>query len=296
MPASKTAEYVALYRALEGIETEREPLFRDPFAKAFLSPSLAFALRASTKRPLRAALLRYADWRAPGARTSAIARTCFIDDVARRAAAGGVGQLVLLGAGYDCRAHRLPELRDVRVFEVDRPDTQAAKRERLGRLRRPARGDIVYVAVDFERDDLRGRLGEAGWAADQPTLFVWEGVTNYLTADAVAETLTFVGQAAPGSRVVFTYIHRGVIDGSVRFEGGDKLVRSVQKLHEPWKFGLVPAELEGYLARFGLRLEENLGADEYRARYFEPRRVVDRGYAFYRIAVADVAPPRDREA
>jgi O-methyltransferase involved in polyketide biosynthesis len=96
--------------------------------------------------------------------------------------------------------------------------------------------------------------------------------------------------------VVFTYIHRGVIDGSVRFEGGDKLVRSVQKLHEPWKFGLIPAELEGYLARFGLRLEENLGADEYRTRYFEPRRVVDRGYAFYRIAVADVAPPRGREA
>src|SRR5437016_3359527 len=131
MAASRTAEYVAFYRALETIE--RRPRFRDPFAIEFLSRNLRMAVRVARHRFMRALLLRYADRRAPGARTSAIARTCFIDDFVRRATAQGVRQLVLLGAGFDCRAHRVPELRDVAVFEVDRHETQARKRALMAR-------------------------------------------------------------------------------------------------------------------------------------------------------------------
>src|SRR5688500_1819043 len=100
MPASKTAAYVALYRALDTCEPRRPPLFRDPFAAGFLSPGLQFALRIARIRGCRAALESYADWRAPGARSSAIGRTRFIDDVVRREMERGTRQLVLLGAGY----------------------------------------------------------------------------------------------------------------------------------------------------------------------------------------------------
>src|SRR5690242_18861096 len=107
MAASRTAEYVALYRALETIETRREPLFRDPFAQHLLTQSRARAYRLANRPWLRGVLEKYADWRAPGARTSAIGRTRFIDDVVRGEVARGVRQLVILGAGYDSRAHRL---------------------------------------------------------------------------------------------------------------------------------------------------------------------------------------------
>jgi methyltransferase (TIGR00027 family) len=287
MAASRTAEYVALYRALETTETRREPLFRDPFARHLLTGSRGRAYRLATISAMRAVLERYADWRAPGARTSAIGRTRFIDDVVRGQVARGVRQVVILGAGYDARAHRLEELAKLPVYEVDRADTQAEKRARIAVVP-GARKDVSYVAVDFEKQDLATRLADAGWRADRTSLFLWEGVTNYLDANAVATVLDMVGLTEKGSAIVFTYIHRGVIDGTVRFAGADKLVGNVERLGEPWRFGLLPDELPTYLAGFGLELEQDLGADEYRARYLGASSRFA-GYAFYRVAVARVA-------
>jgi O-methyltransferase involved in polyketide biosynthesis len=96
---------------------------------------------------------------------------------------------------------------------------------------------------------------------------------------------TWSALVATGSAIVFTYIHRGVIDGTKQFDGAPKLVGNVKRLGEPWQFGLVPEELESYLAGFALELEQDLGADEYRARYFGASARFA-GYAFYRIAVA----------
>ena len=286
MTTSRTAEYVALYRALETNERSREPLFRDPFASLFLRPRLARLLPLARVGPLRAVMEGYADWRAPGARTSAIGRTRFIDDTVRRAVTDGVTQLVILGAGYDCRAHRMPELRDVRVFEVDRAEIQARKRARISSGHLPGtRTDVAYVPVDFAKDDLAASLTSAGWDRARPSIVLWEGVTNYLTEDAVSKVLALIGTTAPGTTLVFTYIHRGVIDGTVSFAGAQKLVRSVRALGEPWTFGLRPDEVEPFVARFGLKLRENLGADEYRQRYLGAGARDLRGYAFYRVAV-----------
>ncbi len=292
MVASRTAEYVALYRALETTETRREPLFRDPYAKYLLSDSRAAALRLANVPGMRGMLERYADWRAPGARTSAIARTRFLDDVVRTEVKAGMRQVVILGAGYDSRAHRIDELANLRVYEVDRGDTQTEKRKRIETIK-GARQDVRYVAVDFEKQDLATQLADSGWRADRTTLYLWEGVTNYLDGGAVGRVLDMVGRTADGSAIAFTYIHRGVIDGSVKFEGADKLVGNVQRLGEPWRFGLVPEELRSYLKGFHLQLEQDLGADEYRARYFGTDAHFS-GYAFYRIAVARIAVKKRR--
>ena len=281
MPASRTAQYVALYRALETVERRRPPLFQDPYAIRFLSPGLGRAVRAAQRPAIHSLIARYADHRAPGARTSAIGRTKIIDDVLRSSVAAGVGQVVILGAGFDCRAHRLPELAGVSVFEVDRPDTQAEKRARLS----GAREDVYYVAVDFLRESVAERLGDAGWAAEAPTCFVWEGVTNYLTAAAVEEMLAWIGGTASGGTLVFTYIHGGLLDGSVHFAGGSRIMQNVRTLGEPWTFGLRPSEVGPLLERFGLTLREDLGADDYRRRTGLTNLS---GYAFYRLAVADV--------
>lgn len=288
MRSSRTAEYVALYRALETDERRRTPLFRDPLATAFLPRPLRAAVRLARAKPLRSLLERYADHRAPGARSSAICRTRFIDDFVTAELAAGAAQLVILGAGFDCRAHRLEALARCTVFEVDRPETQTRKRALLApRLSQfGTRADVRYVAVDFQRDALAERLVAAGWDSAQKTVFVWEGVTNYLSAAAVEDVLRFIGTSARGSAVVFTYLHRGVLDGSARFEGADKLVENVRRLGEPWTFGLRPEEVGAFVDRFGLALEENLGADEYRARYRWGAGM--RGYAFYRIAIARV--------
>jgi len=217
---SRTAAYVALYRALE--TQTKQPLFVDPLAAGFLPAHLRLLARAARLRSVAAVLERYADARAPGARTSAIARTRFIDDAVSRLAAE---QLVILGAGFDCRAHRLPSLAHARVFEVDRRATQDEKRRRLAS--RGVRADVRYVPVDFLVDDVRARLVEAGWDEAARTTFVWEGVSNYLSEPAVQQVLGLAGGAAAGSGIVFTYIHRGVLDQPADFVGGPRIVANV---------------------------------------------------------------------
>lgn len=284
MSVSRTAQYVALYRALESCERRRPRLFEDRFAEGFLSPRYRLLLKAAHVPVLHDWISRYADRRAPGARTNAIARTRLIDDVARRCAEQGVRQLVLLGAGFDCRAHRLPELSDSTVFEVDRAGTQSVKRALLGQA--PGAARVRYVPIDFLRDDVATALAGAGWRSAQPTLFVWEGVTNYLTESAVAGVLSWIGGTAEGSTLVMTYVHTGLLDGTITFEGGDRILENVRRLGEPWTFGLRPEEVAGFLARFGLELLEDVGADDYRRRYGLADDARRRGYAFYRLAVA----------
>jgi methyltransferase (TIGR00027 family) len=293
MAASRTAQFVALYRAFETCEPRRPPLFRDPYAVGFLSRRLALVVRASRVPVVRGWIERYADRRSPGSRTSAIARTAYIDDAVRAAVAGGTGQagrgertepidqLVILGAGFDCRAHRMPELAGVAIYEVDRGDTQAVKRARV-----PDHPGVHYVAVDFLHDDVASSLAAAGWDRARPSLFVWEGVTGYLTEAAVVKTLDWLGTTAPGSRVVFTYLHAGLLDGTTPFPGGERVIDNVRRLGEPWRFGLHPEAVAGFVAASGLALRENLGADEYRRRYLGD--AVAPGYGFYRLALAEV--------
>jgi methyltransferase (TIGR00027 family) len=284
LAASRTAGFVALYRALESLERGRQPLFADPLAIEFLPPKYRALLVAARVPGVHGLLSRYADHRAPGARTGAIARTRFIDDSVESAVSEGIRQLVLLGAGFDCRAHRLDALKDVIVYEVDRLETQALKR---GGLRAAAKAkEVRYVPLDFARDDTARALERAGHERGAPTMVVWEGVTNYLTERDVAAVLTWVGTMTAGSTIVFTYDHAGLLDGSVTFEGGEQILRNVRALGEPWTFGLRPEEVETFLSRFGLELVEQLGADDYRRRYLPTGSTGLSGYSFYRIAVA----------
>ncbi len=239
--ASFTAETVALMRALETHRGTGRRLFVDPYAEPFTRGRLRLLARWSRLPVVGAAASWVYDRVAgPGPRPSAVARTRFIDDaVTDRAPA--VDQLVLLGAGFDTRAHRLPAAAGLTTFEVDHPATQARKVAVVAGEGLDARG-VVYVPVDFEHDHLDTELLAAGFDPGRPAIFVWEGVTNYLTADAVDATLEIVRTlAAPGSVLVLTYVDAGVLDGSVTFPEAERWVRNVQRAGEPWTFGVVPA-------------------------------------------------------
>jgi methyltransferase (TIGR00027 family) len=271
--ASRTAAYMALFRALE--TRRRAGLFKDPYAERFLPGRL----RAAARLPGAA---RFIDSRWPGARTSAVARTRAIDDLVTDAVTAGARQVVLLGAGYDTRALRMPELAEVEVFELDRPALLAAKGEAL-------EADGVHrVAIDFAEQKPLTTLTRDGFDPGAKAAFIWEGVTNYLSAEAVDATLREVARAAEGSRLIFTYVHGGVIDGSVRFEGDETLRAKVADVGEPWTFGLDPGELPGYLSERGLRLLSDEGADDYRRRLLGDSPRLLRGYGFYRLALAEV--------
>src|SRR5215470_4876608 len=224
--ASRTAEYMALYRAMESARPRRRRLFTDPFAIHFLRPSLRRAAVLCRVPLFAAAVAWYADRRAPGARTSAIARTRLIDDVVSQALTDGIRQVVILGAGFDCRLYRLSGIDRVAAFEVDHPATLGAKLSRLRNVIRRLPGNVRYVEIDFDRQNLTEALEQRGFDRGQPSIFVWEGVTNYLAAKAVDSVLCYVAGCAAGTRVAFTYVHRGAIDAA-RFPDAARIVSNV---------------------------------------------------------------------
>jgi methyltransferase (TIGR00027 family) len=231
-------------------------------------------------------LTRYIDRQWPGARTSGIARTRLIDDWIGESV-GQAEQVVLLGAGFDTRAWRLAALDAVKVFEVDHPATAKVKRERL----QAAGADlnrVTFVAVDFENDDFEQRLRDAGFDPLLRTIVVWEGVSQYLTGDAVCGVMRWAGRLAPRSRFIFTYVHEGAIDGSVAFDGADKVIAKVDGSGEPWRFGLLPGELPDFLRERGLKLVSDLGADQYRERVMGQAGRRMQGYSFYHTVLAEV--------
>src|SRR5262249_8627690 len=116
----------------------------------------------------------------------------------------------------------------------------------------------------------KGRLGDAltgaGFRTGRRTLFVWEGVTNYLDPASVDATLRFMGRA--GTRALVTYVDRAALDGSVPFAGAAESREYVRRPGEAFTFGLDPGEVEPYLRERGLELVEDLPLSLAAERYY----------------------------
>ena len=119
---------------------------------------------------------------------------------------------------------------------------------------------------------------------------MWEGVTNYLTAGAVDATLAVIRLlAAPGSLLVFTYVHAGVIDGSARFPEAERWVRNVQRAGEPWTFGVVPEVVPEFLRRRGFDLVTDVSTREADGGRFAALGRRDEGSELYHVALAEAS-------
>jgi methyltransferase (TIGR00027 family) len=284
--ASLTAEYMALFRAIESSRPGSSRLFHDPFASLFLSGWRKWVYPITKFAPGRRLVERLLDRESPGARAAGVARTKWIDD-AVTAALETCTQLVLLGAGFDTRAYRLPAAQRANTFELDQPDTSAAKQAALPKKIGSLPEQIHFVTIDFNEQSFSDVLGSAGFDALKPTCFVWEGVTNYLSADAVDGVLRQISKAPAGSILLFTYVDRRVLDHPEQFFGAPKLLSRLRSYGEPWTFGLCPAQLEPYLAARSLRLVQDLSVAEVWQRAGRPPAEM-RGYEFYRAASASV--------
>lgn len=287
---SRTAQQVALFRALESARRGKR-LFVDTYAVRFLPLRYRWVVRLARLPVLGRRIERYIDegWPA-GPRASAVVRTKLIDDVLTAELRRGARQVVLLGAGLDSRAYRIPAMATTQVFEVDHPATQATKRRLLAAQVRPDRRTHVhFVPVDLVKNDLAAALSDAGFVPAQRTVVIWEGVTNYLTAPAVDTTLrSLAAMTGRGSHIVFTYIDQAALNGSGTFSGVDEWHAVVRAGGEPWTFGFHPAELPDYLAERGLMLRADLSAPEAAARYLTPLGRDEPTAPFYRIADAEV--------
>ena len=161
-------------------------------------------------------------------------RTEWFDRATLEAVNGGVQQIVIVGAGYDGRALRFQH-DGVRWIEVDHPATQADKRRRVEELGVPL-AHITFVAVDLIHDDLDTALDAAGHRADDPSLFICEGLLGYLPMATILSLLRVLrDRATPDSRLAANFrettpprwlgdrVARGVVDGILELVGETRL-------------------------------------------------------------------------
>jgi O-methyltransferase involved in polyketide biosynthesis len=145
--------------------------------------------------------------------------------------------------------------------------------------------------VDFERDDLVTCLLTAGFDRTVPTVGVWEGVTNYLTPDAVDATLAALrGLIAPGGHLILTYIDARALATPSPFPEAGRWVQAVARAGEPWIFGLLPGPTtEEYFTARGFRPLLDVSTLEAGRDWFTAMHRPETGSHLYRITLTERA-------
>lgn len=283
--SSLTAAGIAIVRAVESEKPIAERICYDSYARRFVGAGLFYFVKFF-------AVLGYADWRGPGVWEFLAARDRYIDDYLETCLHEGLAQLVILGAGYDARAYRFEDLRaGVRVFEVDHPATQATKLKKLAAIFGTPPTHVTYVPIDFNEQTLVERLFQSGYDERLKTLFIWQGVTQYLTPQAVDDTLAFVaGHSGPGSSIIFDYMDATLLSGPPR-RGEIRNMRRYRRLSgEGLVFGIPIASIQVFLEERGFTQVQNADHIALQQAYYSgshPRKVAD-GYAI----VSAVVRPR----
>ncbi|MFJ8579924.1 class I SAM-dependent methyltransferase [Micromonospora sp. NPDC093277] len=247
--ASRTAILVCQGRAAaDGLIASGR--FADPTAARLLRPGEREAVERVREGAAPQEWRQRVDYESVRAAAELMApRTVAIDDAIR---ADPSPQLVVLGAGLDGRAWRIPELAGVAVFEVDQPASQQDKRDRAADL---SGTPPTYVPVDFGRDRLDQALAAAGHRVDQATTWVWEGVVPYLTRAEVAATVSTVAAcSAPDSRLIVNFQLPSTVATFGRL-AARALAASTRRrsvwADEPWRSTWTPAAMASLLGRHG---------------------------------------------
>jgi methyltransferase (TIGR00027 family) len=284
--ASKTAQYMALFRALETRRNKRNRLFTDPYAIHFLDRRLQTISKLSSLPFVHNTISSIIQKKIPGAYSSGLARTKYIDDLLEQTVKNGIQQVIILGAGFDTRALRLSCLRNIPVIEIDHPDTAQLKINKLKKINVPLPRHVRFLQIDFNKQSLFDLLNQHQVDFSLLTTIIWEGVTHYLSKEAIKATFEVLKKFAAGSAVIFTYVNKQVLDNPSSFFAAEKLLQDLTDIEERWTFGFDPATLPSYLTHFNFQLLQDKGAAEYRQLYTPERNKLNKGYEFYRVAFA----------
>jgi methyltransferase (TIGR00027 family) len=187
-----------------------------------------------------------------------LVRTRYIDEVAERAIRGGATQLVILGAGFDTRAHRFAGLlKDATVIEVDYGATQEYKQRRVDAALGGAPANLVYAPIDFARERLGDVLRRAGFRSDRKACFIAEGLSMYVPEEGMKETLRAIAaESAPGTKLLLEYINCGGLEVMNKYPSG--MVKNAIDWGEPFVFGVPDGQDREYFRETGLELGEAL--------------------------------------
>lgn len=246
----KMALQIAGMRMNETHRPEDEQVFQDPYAESFFPEDIRDMVRNTDL--LKAELAKY-EAMMPGVNGALAARIRYIDECLADATQSGFKQMVIIGAGYDTRAHRIPGVKEkIRVFEIDHPLTQEVKINTIREIFGDLPSHVAYLPVEFGKDRLDETLLQSEYDSRLKTLFIAEGLLMYIPPPAVDALLAFIRDASgPGSAVVADYFDTAVVDGTSPLKEAQALKRFVENEGAPLQFGLPEEAVEDFFKQRG---------------------------------------------
>jgi methyltransferase (TIGR00027 family) len=259
--SSQSALGVALFRAIESQKPEARQICHDPYARVFVPAVSYFLVKLIVNSGLYERM-------APGAVGFVVVRERYIDDYLKTSLQEGLEQVVLLGAGFDSRAYRIPGIEQTRVFEIDYPATQEAKRKALKKVIDPLPGHVTFIPLDFNTKSLAECLKNSNYDEQAKTLFIWQGVTYFLEAQGVDSTLDFIAHhSGAGSSLIFDYMYSEIFQDPNN-SYGKALKRAAKVSGEDYLFGIDRGQVESFLSQRGFQNVHNMTLEALRQHYF----------------------------
>ncbi|MDD5169621.1 MAG: SAM-dependent methyltransferase [Syntrophales bacterium] len=263
---SETAMGAVTLRAMATLDEREEIKGPDSLAEIFLSEER----RCHLKDPMsRKGIITNRIY--PGMYEFMIARTAFFDRIVEQALNEDIPQIAFLGAGYDSRPYRFRDIiKNTRIFELDIEPTQLQKKKLLRQANITIPDQLAFVSINFKTDNIGEVLHRAGFDRNQKTLFVWEGVTYYLSPEVVDDVLRVISSNAPaGSLICFDY---AAVSPEESCADGVMNLREFMKTryaNERTQFGIRNGEIESFLSTRGYRGVEHLNAVEMARKYLK---------------------------
>lgn len=286
------AEYAAGYRAVAAQDPDEKIRNPDHLAIKLLPPNFwAFGFLhkdyARSKQGIKF-------FRAAGYYT-VNATTKHIDGLLQTSGQSGLQQVVNIGAGYDSRPYRMgDQMPGVHFFEIDLPATSAAKQAAIRNVFGQLPANVTYVPVDYRNRHFINTLKKAGYDEARKTLFIWEGITQFMDAKIIDTTLRYIAQRTnPENRVIFSYIPAEFVRGEYGKMGWVRFRElRARSTGEPWKFGIPHKKTAAFFDLRGLKVIADLGAKELAEKYLirSDGKLDGKPTPYVRIVYAGVSP------
>ena len=163
----------------------------------------------------------------------------------------------------------MPKVESIKVFEVDLPAVQDDKKKKLQKYLGRLPDHVTFIPIDFETQTLETVFSGKSFNLAKPAVFIWEGVTQYISEESVRQTLAFLGKSASGCIIVFTYVLKSIIERRSNIPDANHMMDVVAK-QSRWVFGMKPSDVPDYLKPYHLTLVVDVGNAEYQERYLKP--------------------------
>lgn len=264
----KAALQIAGLRAIETLLPEDIRVFEDPYAEYFFPEELREMVQGADW--VKEEISKFEELM-PGVHGALAARTRYIDECLSGLIDAGLKQIVIIGSGYDTRAHRIDKVKEnCKVFEIDHPLTQEVKIKTIKNLFRDPQNHVTYLPMTIGQGQLDKKLLKAGFDPNQKALFIAEGFLMFLPAFAASMLLNFIcDMSAPGSVLLADWFSTSVVDGSSALKEAKAFKMFAENEGAPLRFGIPDEKAEEYFKKRGFEKVVCANAAWCKEKYFK---------------------------